>query len=370
MNRATPTQIVQRGVAASRSRLPSGTSARCRARQAGFAQSPARQAGPTPSPARQAGPTPATRRMMTWAAAVLLGVFLAAGTALAIDQPPQGADQQRDWLVGHLVGDMQALGTFDGNTLAKLPGIVKGLTDDQVALLAQYYFLTRSKTEQDAAIYAMQQQRCTVEQLNAARAEIADLLAAMNNQIEACYAQFRRCPSRSNTSPRPATPACRAGAAVSVVTFPAGTTPTAASSVLASMRLMRVHGQCRSAMSTTTTTATSIRCTATSPRRSTSTAASARRRAAPTGSAVRATGTRPWRTTGFCTRADETCWPVFAPAARITWATAPWRFVMFMPPQFAPKPATSASATTSRLPMHRTSRFGAASRSHVPPRRV
>ncbi len=132
--------------------------------------------------------------MMTWAAAVLLGVFLAAGTALAIDQPPQGADQQRDWLVGHLVGDMQALGTFDGNTLAKLPGIVKGLTDDQVALLAQYYFLTRSKTEQDAAIYAMQQQRCTVEQLNAARAEIADLLAAMNDQIEACYAQFAPMP--------------------------------------------------------------------------------------------------------------------------------------------------------------------------------
>ena len=71
---------------------------------------------------------------MTWAAAVLLAVFLAAGTALAIDQPPQGADQQRAWLVGHLVSDMEALGTFDGNTLAKVPGIVNGLTDDQVAL--------------------------------------------------------------------------------------------------------------------------------------------------------------------------------------------------------------------------------------------
>ena len=88
---------------------------------------------------------------MTWAAAVLLGVFLTAGTALAIDQPPQGAEQQRAWLVGHMVGDMQALGTFDGNALAKLPGIVSSLTDEQVALLAQYYFLTRSKTVQDAA---------------------------------------------------------------------------------------------------------------------------------------------------------------------------------------------------------------------------
>ena len=113
-----------------------------------------------------------------------------ASTAFAIDQPPQEPDQQRAWLVGHLVTDMEALGTFDGNTLAKVPGIVDALTDDQVALLAQYYYLTRSKTEQDASLYAMQQQGYTDEQVNEAKAQIADLLTEMNDQIVECYEQF------------------------------------------------------------------------------------------------------------------------------------------------------------------------------------
>ena len=115
-------------------------------------------------------PASRTRKILTRTAAFLLAVFLMAGTALAIDQPPQEPEQQRAWLVGHLVTDMEALGTFDGNTLAKVPGIVNALTDDQVALLAQYYFLTRSKTEQDACLYAMQQQGYTDEQVNEAKA--------------------------------------------------------------------------------------------------------------------------------------------------------------------------------------------------------
>ena len=123
-------------------------------------------------------------------AAVILTTALAAATAFAIDQPPQEPEQQRAWLVGHLVTDMEALGTFDGNALAKVPGIVNSLTDDQVALLAQYYYLTRSKTEQDAGIYALQQQGHAEDQVNAAKAEIADLLTTMNDQIVACYDQF------------------------------------------------------------------------------------------------------------------------------------------------------------------------------------
>ncbi len=84
----------------------------------------------------------------------------------------------------------RALGTFDGNTLAKVPGIVNALTDEQVALLAQYYYLTRSKTEQDAYLYSLQQQGYADQQVNEAKAGIADLLTTMNDQIEACYAQF------------------------------------------------------------------------------------------------------------------------------------------------------------------------------------
>ena len=126
--------------------------------------------------------------------AVLLAAFLMAGTAVAIDQPPQEPDQLRAWLVGHLVTDMEALGTFDGTTLAKVPSIVNALTDDQVALLSQYYFLTRSKTQQDAYLYSLQQQGNTDEQVNAAKAEVADLLTTMNDQTVACYDQFAPMP--------------------------------------------------------------------------------------------------------------------------------------------------------------------------------
>ena len=123
--------------------------------------------------------------------AVVLALWTA-GSCPAMDQPPQEPDQLRAWLVGHLVTDMEALGTFDGTTLAKVPGIVNALTDDQVALLAQYYFLTRSKTEQDASLYALQQQGYADEQVNEAKAEIADLLTEMQNQGDACYSQIRR----------------------------------------------------------------------------------------------------------------------------------------------------------------------------------
>ena len=130
------------------------------------------------------------RNKLAGAAAFLLAAFLVAGTALAVNQPPQEVNQQRAWLVGHLVTDMEALGTFDSTALTRVPGIVNSLTDDQVGLLAQYYYLTRSKAEQDGYLYALQQQGRTVEQVNAARAEIADFLMAVNDQIVACYSQL------------------------------------------------------------------------------------------------------------------------------------------------------------------------------------
>ena len=85
---------------------------------------------------------------------------------------------------------MQALGTFDAAALAKLPATINALSDGQVALLSQYYFLTRGKAGQDAYLYALQQQGATAAQLAAANAEIADLLATMNAEIAACYAQL------------------------------------------------------------------------------------------------------------------------------------------------------------------------------------
>jgi hypothetical protein len=114
-----------------------------------------------------------------------------AGNALAIDQPPQDPEQQRPWLVGHLVTDMKTLGTFSAADFGKVSDIVNNMTDDQVGLLAQYYYITRAKTLQDSSLYAMQQQGCSDEEVNAAKAEIADLLTYQQEQIDACYSQLQ-----------------------------------------------------------------------------------------------------------------------------------------------------------------------------------
>ncbi len=107
-----------------------------------------------------------------------------------MDQPPPTPAQERPWLISHMTADMEALGTFDAAALAKLPATINSMSDDQVALLSQYYFLTRSKAEQDAYLCALQQQGATAAQLAAANAEIADLMATMNQEIAACYAQL------------------------------------------------------------------------------------------------------------------------------------------------------------------------------------
>jgi hypothetical protein len=107
------------------------------------------------------------------------------------DQPPADSSQQRPWLRTHLLKDAQCVGTFDDDTTAKASTILQNLPDDQIALLCQYYLLTRSKTEQDAYIYSLQQQGYTDAQVNEAKAPIADLLTEMQNQGDACYNQIQ-----------------------------------------------------------------------------------------------------------------------------------------------------------------------------------
>jgi hypothetical protein len=126
----------------------------------------------------------------TRTAAFLLAISVV-GSAFAIDQPPQDPEQQRPWLVGHLVTDMKTLGTFSSADFGKVADIVNNMTDDQVELLAQYYYLTRAKTLQDSSLYAMQQQGCSDEEVNTAKAEIADLLTYQQQQIDACYSQLQ-----------------------------------------------------------------------------------------------------------------------------------------------------------------------------------
>ena len=225
-----------------------------------------------------------------------------AGTAFAIDQPPQDPQQQRAWLVGHLVTDMEALGTFDGNTLAKVPAIVNALTDDQVALLAQYYYLTRSKTEQDAYLYALQQQGYTDEQVNAAKAQIADLLTDDERPDRGVLRPVRP-DAAAGPVRRPNLLRQRAGLVLPCRMLRPRVVlqQRLLRRSLLQRRLLRAPGRCRSATPTTTTAATSTRPTTTSPTPSTSTAARTWRSAKPTGCGTTATGTTRWRTTASCT---------------------------------------------------------------------
>jgi hypothetical protein len=121
-------------------------------------------------------------------ATVLVLVSLT-GTSLAIDQPPETAPQQRAWLLSCLVTDMQSVGSFTSDDIARTVTLINTLTDDQVSLLARFYYLTREKTEQDARLYAVQLGD-TEEAIAQAKAQVADLLTQQHNQIEQTYSEL------------------------------------------------------------------------------------------------------------------------------------------------------------------------------------
>ena len=134
-----------------------------------------------------AGSSPRRTSLKT-ATAILLALGMT-GTAPATDQPPPEPEQQRAWLVGHLVTDMQTTGAFRSDEIVATVGLVNALTDDQTRLLARFYYLTRAKVEEDARLYAMQQTD-TEETLAEAKAEVADLLARLQRQIWRAYREL------------------------------------------------------------------------------------------------------------------------------------------------------------------------------------
>jgi hypothetical protein len=109
----------------------------------------------------------------------------------ALDQAPADPGRQREWLQVRLLKDAEVCGIFDGDTTTKVLAILRNLSDDQLALLCQYYLLVRSKTEQDAYLYSLQQQGCATDQINAAKSAIADLLGEMQSQADTCYGRIR-----------------------------------------------------------------------------------------------------------------------------------------------------------------------------------
>ena len=79
------------------------------------------------------------------ALATVLVLACLTGTCLATDQPPETAPQQRAWLLSRLVTDMQSVGSFTSDDIARTVTLVNSLTDDQVSLLARFYYLTRAR---------------------------------------------------------------------------------------------------------------------------------------------------------------------------------------------------------------------------------
>ena len=139
------------------------------------------------------GPEQGLRRQTAGLAAKALATVLVlaclTGTSLATDQPPETAPQQRAWLLSRLVTDMQSVGSFTSEDIARTVTLVNTLTDDQVSLLARFYYLTRSKTEEDARLYAVQLSD-TEEALAQAKAQVADLLTQEQNRIEQTYSEL------------------------------------------------------------------------------------------------------------------------------------------------------------------------------------
>ena len=87
-----------------------------------------------------------------------------------------------------LVTDMQGVGSFTSDDIARTVTLVNSLADDQVSLLARFYYLTRAKTEQDARLYAVQ--LSDTGALAQAKSECADLLTQQQNQIEQTYSEL------------------------------------------------------------------------------------------------------------------------------------------------------------------------------------
>jgi hypothetical protein len=67
--------------------------------------------------------------------------------------------------------------------------LVNSLSDDQVGLLARFYYLTREKTEQDAQLYATEQAE-SGDALAQAKAQVADVLAQLQGQIQQTYSEL------------------------------------------------------------------------------------------------------------------------------------------------------------------------------------
>ncbi len=55
------------------------------------------------------------------------------------DQAPSAPQAQREWLLTHLIVDMQAQGKYDGQKYREIERMLNGMSDSQLGALVQYY---------------------------------------------------------------------------------------------------------------------------------------------------------------------------------------------------------------------------------------
>ena len=185
-------------------------------------------------------------------AACLLAVFLVAGTAFAIDQPPETAPQQRAWLLSHLVTDMQSVGSFTERR-HRPDGHPRQRPDRRPGQPARPFLLPDPR-EDRAGRPALR--RPADRQRRGARPGEGAGRRPADPAPEPDRADLLRTGDRSAPDARPCasspTPPSPAGAPTTSTPSPTGTTATAATSVRSSRRTTAARTPSRSTARSTT----------------------------------------------------------------------------------------------------------------------
>jgi hypothetical protein len=65
----------------------------------------------------------------------------------AADQPPADPQAQREWLLAHLVDDLEAQGKLDAQKYREIERMLKNASDEQLGTAVQYYQQRKAQAE-------------------------------------------------------------------------------------------------------------------------------------------------------------------------------------------------------------------------------
>jgi hypothetical protein len=99
-------------------------------------------------------------------AVALVCFFFVGAVAWAIDRPPAPRELQKAWLAGNLATDMQASGIFGPRDYQQASGFIRYLKPQEIQSLADLYYRTRSRAEQDVRRQQLLQAQVNPEQVS------------------------------------------------------------------------------------------------------------------------------------------------------------------------------------------------------------